>query len=736
MTIQIMIKKSLIGIWVLLLCLAFWMAFVLPKNEQKTIYTFEDFYAKTDPNYLSQWPKNIYPQNNPTTEAFIQTILKQLTLEEKIAQMILLPDSISSDEFNLYPYSGLVFDQGRKDTGGKRIRDWHKGLDKWWNSQKETAEINQRPFIPPFLKLNLQAGNGFTLAQAIFPPRLNLGQTRNPQLVEQVASLQAKQATQTGFNWLVEGFDSPIHDKRIAQISQSFSEDPALNKKLASAYVQAVQPKNHTYNDIMTSSRGYLALGSASFLRGNIFEDESVILNRYAQGHIGAIEQGVLSVELSNGQINSKNMLNHRYYVQTILKQTMGFTGIVTTSLNATAQNSGCRLANCASAINAGVDMFYFDSDVAISAGPSSFGSTKYHASEKFIQNTASAVKNGSIKQSRIDDAVLRILRVKHKLGLFNYQSPSERAESIKIDDTELLDLVNKTVIESSVLIKNQANTLPLNNKYKVLLTGLGADELTHQIGVWANGSLRNLNNRSIKQGSTLVESFESSDKLFDHVPFEFIDSQGITQKALEQFNKREDGKMIPKKDKLGIYGELIELDSDDEQDIIDYQKDYEKRINKALRYYQQIVFVISQDPVLDGTSTESTLDFSEFYRNQLNAFKLLEKLDSKITVIIFGHSPMYMPEIMDSANAIIFAGRPGTHSAGLISVLYGEHDSKLGQLGFSWPRLPCDFKHSVGVLDYDPFLKFGFGLDNLQQIASWRTAVPEEIEYCSPIKR
>ena len=734
---KLLIKKGLIVVFILLLCQAFWIAFITPSPELKTHYEHSDFYSENNEHYLKAWPENIAPKLNKERETYIDELLASLTLEEKIAQMILLPESIPETDYEIFAFSGLVFDQGSNSRDGKKLKDWHKKLDGWWELQKYSATQNNRPFIPPFLKLDVQAGNGMTLYQTIFPTRINLGQTQNPNLVESIAAAQAEQAAYIGFNWIVEGYDSPIHDKRIAQIGQSFSEDPALIKHLSASYVKGAQStnkKNHT--NIMTSSRGYLAFGSASFTRANIFEDESILLNRYAPGHIAAIKEGVLSVEVSNGQINSLNMINSQYYIQDILKNKMGFNGIVVSPINATAQIPGCRLASCVSAINAGVDVFYFDSNVSIKSGPASFAQKTYKAGEKFISATKQAVKSGDIKIERINDAARRVLRVKHQLGLFDFIKPSERVKNITIDQNNIEALAKQAVKESAVILKNSHNTLPLSKKNKVLLTGLGADDLSIQIGYWANSSISN--NRSIKRGQTLNDSFKNNDlsASYDFIEFDLVDSLGVTQKALEQHLKRVDNTMIPKKDKIGINGELDELNSEDQEKLLAYQLDYEKEIKKITRHYKQIVMVISQAPVRNGTQREAHLNYAQYYQNQIHTFQLLESLDSTITVIFYGHAPMYMPEIMDKANAFIFAGHIGSDASGLIDVLFNKDMQNFGKLAFSWPRQPCDFKQSLGVFEYDPFLKLGAGLNAYDANNAWYSAVPEDVEFCNAIKR
>ncbi|MCJ8314581.1 MAG: glycoside hydrolase family 3 C-terminal domain-containing protein [Saccharospirillaceae bacterium] len=805
---KMIIKRGLIFFLILLFCQAFWLAFITPSPELKTLYQNPNFYSTDHPNYLKQWPNNVAPDLDVERELFIQQILEKLSIEEKIAQMILLPNGMPMSDFERYPFSGIVFDQGANSKDGKKLRNWHKKLDKLWVLQQDYAQEHSRVFIPPFFKLDVLAGNALTLNQTIFPTRLNLGQSQNPLLVEAIAKAQAKQAAFIGFNWITEGFDSPIHDKRITQMGQSFSEDPALNAILAASYVKGAQftqptqsnePINeqdslqvskqdtqinnsedpalntilatsyvketqltqstdslesineqdslqnssqdsiqNSHTQIMTSSRGYLALGAGSFTRANIFEDESVLLNRYAPGHIAAIKQGVLSVELSNGRINSEDMINSEYYIQQILKNTMGFNGVVSTTLNATAQISGCRLASCNSAINAGVDLFYFNSDVSIQSGPASYGKKTYDASEKFILNTKQSVLSGKIKIERINDAVTRVLRVKHQLGLFDYISPSERAQKIKVDQTQIEALAKQAVKQSAVILKNAANTLPLNKNYKVLLTGLGADQLNYQIGYWPNTNMRNTNNRSIKKGISLNKSFKQNklDVRFDFIPFEYIDSLAITNKALQQHLKREDNIMVPKKDKKGIYGEIEQLNSEQTDKVLLYQQNYEKQIKKITQHYKQIVMVISQTNVANGEQVEQHLNFSQYYQNQLKVFELLENLDSTITVIFYGHAPMYMPKIMDKANAIIFAGHPGSDASGLLDVLFNEDMQLFAKLAFSWPRQPCDFKQSLGVLDYDPFLTMGYGLSAYDKKTPWYSAVPEEVEYCTAIKR
>jgi beta-glucosidase len=150
-----------------------------------------------------------------------------------------------------------------------------------------------------------------------------------------------------------------------------------------------------------------------------------------------------------------------------VLKNRMGFAGLVVGDWNGHGQVAGCSATDCAAAINAGLDLFM---------APDSW--------KGLFASTLAAARDGRITAARLDDAVRRIVRVKYKLGLMG-DAPTVRGQTSLVGKQEHLDLAREAVSKSLVLLKNDDGVLPIRNGSNVLIAGSGADNMAMQAGGW-----------------------------------------------------------------------------------------------------------------------------------------------------------------------------------------------------------------------------------------------------------
>src|ERR1044072_2667348 len=154
-----------------------------------------------------------------------------------------------------------------------------------------------------------------------------------------------------------------------------------------------------------------------------------------------------------------------------VLKQRLGFDGIVVSDWDGVDEVQGCSKDKCAQAINAGIDMIMVPTEW-----------------KSFIANTLDQVRTEKIPLSRIDDAVTRILRVKFRAGLFEKGRPSSQPLANKselLSAPEHREQARQSVRESLVLLKNERGLLPLRRNSQVLVVGDGADNIPKQTGGW-----------------------------------------------------------------------------------------------------------------------------------------------------------------------------------------------------------------------------------------------------------
>jgi beta-glucosidase len=194
---------------------------------------------------------------------------------------------------------------------------------------------------------------------------------------------------------------------------------------------------------------------------------ESELIRLHAQGYVGAIDAGVLTVMASYSSWQGQKMHGNRRLLTDVLKERMGFEGFVVGDWNGHAQVPGCRSDRCPEAFNAGVDMFMAPYDW-----------------KGLYDNTLAEVRSGEISQARLNDAVRRILRVKFRLGLFESARPYEgRMELLNAPASRAL--AREAVRRSLVLLKNDG-ALPIRASARVLVTGPGSDSIPMQCGGWS----------------------------------------------------------------------------------------------------------------------------------------------------------------------------------------------------------------------------------------------------------
>lgn len=175
---------------------------------------------------------------------------------------------------------------------------------------------------------------------------------------------------------------------------------------------------------------------------------------------------------VENGEYNKK-LHGSKYMVQDVLKDKMGFDGLVVTDWNGHTEINGCSADNCPQAVLAGNDIFMV---------------TARQDWQGFYHNVIAQVNSGLIPMERIDDAVTRILRVKMRAGLWEKPSPVNRTNAGNqslLGHPEHRALAREAVSQSLVLLKNEDKVLPLKKNSQFLLTGSAANDITKQTGGW-----------------------------------------------------------------------------------------------------------------------------------------------------------------------------------------------------------------------------------------------------------
>jgi len=263
-------------------------------------------------------------------------------------------------------------------------------------------------------------------------------------------------------------------DVRWGRSYEGFSQDPALVREYARAAVEGLQGPPEMAGKLQG---GRIAATAKHFLgdggtfdgvdQGDTRVSEHELIRLHAQGYVGAIDAGVMTVMASYSSWQGQKMHGNRRLLTDVLKGRLGFEGFVIGDWDGHAQVPGCQSDRCPAAINAGVDMFM---------APNNW--------KGLFANTLAEARSGEIPAARLDDAVRRILRVKFRLGLFEPARPYEGRMEV-LNAPAARALAREAVRRSLVLLKNNG-VLPIRPSARVLVTGSGADNLPMQCGGWS----------------------------------------------------------------------------------------------------------------------------------------------------------------------------------------------------------------------------------------------------------
>ncbi|MBB1086992.1 exo 1,3/1,4-beta-D-glucan glucohydrolase [Lysobacter sp. SG-8] len=605
----------------------------------------------------SPWPEVSWPlAEDPAIEARIQALLADMSVEEKVGQLIQGDIStITPDDVRTY-HIGSVLAGGNSDPGGRydaSPADWLALADAFHEASMDTADGGHA--IPVIFGIDAVHGQSNIVGATLFPHNIGLGATRDAELMRRIGRVTAIETRVTGMEWAFAPTVAVPQDDRWGRTYEGYSESPEVVAEFAPAVVEGLQGKvgDEDFLDdahVIVSVKHFLGDGgtTAGKDQGDTAVDEATLARVHGAGYPPAIAAGAQSVMASFNSWNGEKMHGNRYLLTDVLKDRMQFGGFVVGDWNGHGQVQGCSNEDCPASINAGLDM---------PMAPDSW--------KGMYENTLAAVKSGGIATERLDDAVARILRVKMRLGLFEAGKPSERALGGKFEllgAPEHREVAREAVRESLVLLKNNGGVLPLSPKQRILVAGDGAHNMTKQAGGWT------LN----WQGTgTRREDFPNATTIFE----------GIRDQA-----RAAGGEAV-----LSVDGH------------------YEARPDVA-------VVVFGEDPYAEFQGDIPNLLYRNGDTTDLDLLKRLKADGIPVVSVFISGRPLWVNREINASDAFVAAWLPGSEGEGVADVLLrdagGEvqHDFE-GTLSFSWPRTAVQYANNVGQEGYDPQFAFGHGL-------------------------
>ena len=608
-------------------------------------------------------PEEIRSASAPVAEAPApaantpEALLARMSIESKVAQII-QPDigSITPEDVRQYRF-GTILNGGNSGPFGNDkapAADWLKLADAYWEAS--TAPLaNGEPVIPAIWATDAVHGHANVPGATVFPHNIALGATGDADLIRRIGAATAVEIEVTGLDWTFAPTVAVARDDRWGRTYESYSEDPALVTRLGAAMIEGLQgrPGEPGYlgpGKVAATAKHYFGDGGTSqgVDQGDVNGDLADLMAIHAAPYPAAINAGVASVMASFNSINGTKMHGNKPLLTGQLRGTLGFSGVVVGDWNGHGQIEGCTNSDCPQALMAGLDIYMVPEDWKA-----------LHAS------LVAQVKDGTIPMARLDEAVLRVLRMKAQLGILDGEvKPSARANGGKwelLGSPEHRALAREAVAKSQVILKN-AGILPLKPGARIEVAGSAADNVPQQAGGWSvtwQGG-----------GDLSAADFPGATSIFSGIADEARASGGEARLA---------GKG----------------DTAAKPDIA--------------------IVVFGEPPYAEFVGDRKDLAFRD--EEGLALLKAYKARGVPTVAVFLSGRPLWVNRELNAADAFVAAWLPGSEGAGVSDILFGKAQPT-GRLSFSWPA-SCDgapLNSSEGAL-FPRGYGLGFAAPRIAQI-------------------
>jgi beta-glucosidase len=545
-------------------------------------------------------------------------ILGQMTLSEKVGQLV------------EYAAGSATGPGKRQDDLEQRIARGEVGSlinlagAEETNRYQRIAVEKSRLHIPLLFGFDVIHGD-----RTIFPVPIGLAASFDSALVEETAHAAAVESRMDGVRWVFSPMVDIARDARWGRIVETSGEDPFLSQNFARAYVRGYQHGGVRDPDSVAACvKHFAGYGAATGGRDYNAVDSSELTLRdvYLPPYRAAIDAGAGTVMSAFSSVNGVPAAANAFLLTEVLRKEWGFNGFVVSDWGAVRELLDHRVAADG----------YAAARMALSAGLDV-------DMEGDIYDTylADLVKRREIPESLIDDAVLRVLRVKLAIGLF--ESPYAQEGNPYVLSPERRALARRAAESSFVLLKNNAlpsgrPILPLAHPGTIALIGPFAESKSMMLGSWpANGNANDV--------TTLRE-------------------------ALLARMEKTGGKLI--------YEKGTDISGDSSAGIA--------MAVKAASNSDVVLLTLGEDgATMTGEATSRAhLDLPG---NQQQLLEAIASAGKPIVLVLFSGRPLAIPWAGSHVPAILEAWFPGIEAGpALADVLFGDV-SPSGKLPVSFPR-------------------------------------------------
>jgi beta-glucosidase len=526
--------------------------------------------------------------------------------------------------------------------------------------------LETRLGIPLIYGVDSVHGHGNLVGATVFPHNIGLGATRDPRLVERIAHVTASETRATGPQWIFGPCVCVARDLRWGRTYESYSEDPGLVIKMATAVDGLQGPHARELDEpdrALATAKHYAGDGDTEYGTGSgdypIDQGVTVTSRRdfaridlapyvaaVGRHDVGSVMPSFSSVDWTEDGVGDPlKMHAHRELITGTLKGRLGFDGFVISDWEGIHQIPGDYATQVRTGVNAGIDLFM---------EPFSY--------QSFETALLAEVAAGRVSEARIDDAVRRILTKKFELGLFE-RPFTDRRHLDEVGSPAHRALARRGRRRVAGPAEEPGRGAALSGYERIYVAGSNADDIGNQAGGWTV-AWQGLSGDTIP-GTTILE--------------------GIRQVAPDaEVTFSEDASAPTGGNDVGI--------------VVVGETPYAEG-------FGDVGGPLWQD---NGVPREpKTMRLSDADRAAVD--RVCGSIGHCVVVVVSGR-PLVLTDQLARMDALVASWLPGSQGEGVADVLFGERPFT-GRLSMTWPRSLEQEPINVGDRDYHPLFPYGFGL-------------------------
>lgn len=563
----------------------------------------------------------------------LKQLLSQMSLEEKIGQLVQLPAYFQNGGHITGPASDMGITQEDLRLAGSYLSII--GAEKTKALQEEYM-ANHPHHIPLVFMADII--NGY---RTVFPVPLAQGCTFNPDVVKEGAAIAAREAAAAGIHVTFSPMADLVRDARWGRVMESTGEDAYLNSEMAKAMVEGYQGTELTEKGRLAAClKHFAAYGAPDAGRdyNNVELSLRTLKEDYFPAYQAAIDAGTALVMTSFNTLDRIPSTANKELMRHILREEMGFEGVLISDWAAVVELVAHGVAEdeemaAQLALEAGVDM-----DMA---------------SPCYIRHLKTLVEKGLVSEQLIDESCLRVLELKNKLGLFEnpFKDASTANEAALLLCENHKKAAQACAEASFVLLKNEDHLLPLhkNEGGKTAFIGPFVDD-KFLCGSW---------------------SIFCDDQ--DTIPLK----TALEDARIPGLSFAKGSPVLGKEDALhGFQKPLIRLEMDEEAEL--------QAAIRLAKQADQVVLALGEHREMSGeAASRGNITLPACQQRLLDE---VARVNENIVVLLFCGRPLDIRAIREKAKAILVCWFPGTEgSPAILRTLYGDC-SPSGKLSMCFP--------------------------------------------------